>query len=162
VVIPVAPTVADLVKARLAAWPHKAELIEDETLKYAAMKAATVALACSGTVTTELALAGCPMVAAYKVGAVTYTLLKPLIRTPYMTLLNIAAGQAVVPEMIQRDCNGADLARVLAERLDDPDLRARQIAAQNAALDRMGRGQPDPSERAAAVIIDMLKARGRL
>jgi lipid-A-disaccharide synthase len=162
VVIPVAPTVAELVKARLAAWPHKADIVEDETLKYAAMKAATVALACSGTVTTELALAGCPMVAAYKVGAVTYTLLKPLIRTPYMTLLNIAAGQAVVPEMIQRDCNGADLARVLAERLDNPDLRARQIAAQNAALARMGRGQPDPSERAAAVIVDMLKARGRL
>jgi lipid-A-disaccharide synthase len=159
IVVPVAPTVADQVKARLAAWPHHADIIEDEALKFDAMKAATVALACSGTVTTELALAGCPMVVAYKVGAITYTLLKPLIRTPFITLLNIAAGQAVVPELIQRDCNGPRLAQALAERLDDPDLRARQVAAQNAALERMGRGQADPSERAAAVIAEMLEAR---
>jgi lipid-A-disaccharide synthase len=161
IVIPVPPTVAGLVKARLADWPHHADVIEDEALKFDAMKAATVALACSGTVTTELALAGCPMVAAYKVGAITYTLLKSLIRTPYITLLNIAAGEAVVPEMIQRDCNGPRLAQALADRLDDADLRERQVIAQNASLERMGRGQPDPSERAAAVIAEMLEARGR-
>ena len=161
IVVPVVPTVAGLVKARLADWPHHADVIEDEALKFDAMKAATVALACSGTVTTELALAGCPMVAAYKVGAITYTLLKSLIRTPYITLLNIAAGEAVVPEMIQRNCNGPRLAQALADRLDDADLRARQVIAQNAALERMGRGQPDPSERAAAVITEMLEARGR-
>lgn len=156
IVVPVAPTVADQVKARLAAWAHPAEIIEDEGLKYDAMKAATVALACSGTVTTELALAGCPMVVAYKVGAITYTLLKPLIRTPYITLLNIAAGEAVAPEMIQRGCNGPALAAVLAERLDDPALRERQVAAQFAALDKMGRGQPDPSEAAAAAVLKVL------
>lgn len=156
IVVPVAPTVADQVKARLAAWAHPAEIIEDEGLKYDAMKAATVALACSGTVTTELALAGCPMVVAYKVGAITYTLLKPLIRTPYITLLNIAAGEAVAPEMIQRDCNGPALAAVLADRLDDPALRERQVAAQYAALDKMGRGQPDPSEAAAEAVLKVL------
>jgi lipid-A-disaccharide synthase len=159
VVVPVAPTVAGLVKARLAQWPHRADLVEDDGLKYDAMKAATVALACSGTVTTELALAGCPMVVAYRIGAITYALLKPLIRTPFITLLNIAAGRAVAPEMIQADCNGPALARALAERLDDAGLRARQVAEQNQALDRMGRGQPDPSERAAEVIAGMLAAR---
>jgi lipid-A-disaccharide synthase len=159
IVVPVAPTVADQVKARLAAWAHPAEIIEDEGLKYDAMKAATVALACSGTVTTELALAGCPMVVAYKVGVITYTLLKPLIRTPYITLLNIAAGQAVAPEMIQRDCNGPALAAVLAERLDDPELRERQVAAQYAALNKMGRGQPDPSEAAADAVLKLLNER---
>lgn len=156
IVVPVAPTVADQVKARLAAWAHPAEIIEDEGLKYDAMKAATVALACSGTVTTELALAGCPMVVAYKVGAITYTLLKPLIRTPYITLLNIAAGRPVALEMIQRDCNGPALAAVLADRLDDPALRERQVAAQYAALDKMGRGQPDPSEAAAEAVLKVL------
>ena len=156
IVVPVAPTVADQVKARLAAWAHPAEIIEDDGLKYDAMKAATVALACSGTVTTELALAGCPMVVAYKVGTITYTLLKPLIRTPYITLLNIAAGRAVAPEMIQGDCNGPALAAVLAERLDDANLRDSQIADQYAALDKMGRGQPDPSEAAANAVLKVL------
>ena len=161
IVVAVAPTVAAQVKARLADWPHHADIVEDETLKFDAMMAATVALACSGTVTTELALAGCPMVVAYRVGAITYTLLKSLIRTPYITLLNIAAGRAVAPEMIQGDCTGVKLAQALAERLDDPYLRARQVAAQNAALEQMGRGQPDPSERAAEVIAGMLAERGR-
>ncbi|MBW8890790.1 MAG: hypothetical protein JF617_00945, partial [Burkholderiales bacterium] len=62
VVVPAASTVAESVKARVAAWPFRAHVVEDEALKDDAMVAGTVALACSGTVTTELALAGCPMV----------------------------------------------------------------------------------------------------
>jgi lipid-A-disaccharide synthase len=159
VVMPAAASVAQALKAKVAGWAHPVQLIEDEALKYDAMKAATVALACSGTVTTELAMAGCPMVVAYRIGPVTYALLKRLVRTPYITLFNIAAGRAVAPELIQHDCNGPALAKALAERLDDPDLRARQIEAQNAALDVMGRGGGDPSEKAAQVIANMLSAR---
>lgn len=156
VVIPVAATVAEVLKAKVAGWSHPVHLVVDETLKYDAMKAATVALACSGTVTTELALAGCPMVVAYKIGPITYALLKRLIRTPYITLFNIAAGDFIAPELIQNDCTGPALAKALAERLDDVDLRERQIEAQNAALATMGRGAGDPSEKAAAVVAEML------
>jgi lipid-A-disaccharide synthase len=156
VALPIAPSVAEAVHARLAAFGRPVHLVEGDEAKADAMKGATVALACSGTVTTELALAGCPMVVGYRVGAITYYLLKALILTPYITLLNIAAGKAVAPEMIQHDCNGPDLAREIGNRLDDPALRARQIAEQNAALDKMGRGQADPSERAADVIAGML------
>lgn len=158
VVIPVAATVAEAVKAKVAGWSHPVRLVTDETLKYDAMKAATVALACSGTVTTELALAGCPMVVAYKIGPITYALLKRLIRTPYITLFNIAAGRLVAPELIQHDCTGPALAKALAERLDDAGLRTRQIEAQNAALETMGRGGGNPSEKAAKVIAEMLEA----
>jgi lipid-A-disaccharide synthase len=158
IVLPVAPTVAPAVKAMVAKRGLAAYLIEDDQLKYDAMKAATVALACSGTVTTELALAGCPMVVGYRVGWITYPLIKILIRTRYITLFNIAAQRAVAPEFVQVACNGPALARSLAERLDDPNLRALQIAAQNAALDKMGRGGPDPSERAAEVVAGLLEA----
>ena len=61
------------------------------------MRAATVALACSGTVTTELALAGCPMVVAYRLGALSHLIVKRLIRTPYITLFNVAAQAFVAP-----------------------------------------------------------------
>jgi lipid-A-disaccharide synthase len=156
VVIPAAPTVADAVKSRVAGWPFRATVVEGEAAKLDAMKAATVALACSGTVTTELALAGLPMVVGYRIGPVTYAIVKRLIRTKYITLFNIAAGEAIAPELIQADCNGPALARELALRLDDPQLRARQIAAQNAALDRMGRGGPDPSEAAADAVLKIV------
>jgi lipid-A-disaccharide synthase len=160
IVLPVADAVAQAVRAQAAGWRHPPHLIEGEALKYDAMKAATVALACSGTVTTELALAGCPMVVAYRLGAVTFQIIKRLIRTPYITLLNIAAGEAVVPELIQGDCNGPALAAALAPWIDDPVRRNAQVEAQNAALARMGGGGPDPSERAAEVVAGLLKAGG--
>jgi lipid-A-disaccharide synthase len=158
VVVPAASTVAAAVKARVAGWPHRAHVIEDESLKVDAMKAATVALACSGTVTTELALAGCPIVVGYRVGALTYVLLKQLIRTPYITLFNIAAQRFVAPELVQADCNGPALAAEVARRLDDPRLRERQVAEQFEALDKMGRGGPDPAVAAADAVLRVLDA----
>jgi lipid-A-disaccharide synthase len=156
VVIPAAPTVAGMVKARAAGWAH---VVEGDTAKLDAMKAATVALACSGTVTTQLALAGVPMVVAYRIGAVTYAILKGLIRTPYATLFNIAAGAEVAPELIQDACNGPALAAEIARRLDDEALRLAQIRAQYAALDKMGRGGPDPDDAAAEAVLQLLAER---
>lgn len=161
VVIPAAPTVALAVKTRVAGWRHRAHVLEGETAKRDAMKAATVALACSGTVTTELALAGCPMVVAYRLAPLTYAILRRLIRTKYVTLFNIAAQDFVAPEMIQADCNGPALAREVALRLDDPELRREQVQRQNAALLKMGRGGPDPSDAAAEAVAGLLDGRQR-
>ncbi|WP_426030249.1 lipid-A-disaccharide synthase [Caulobacter sp. DWP3-1-3b2] len=159
VVVPAASTVAHTVKARVAAWPFRAHVIEDDRLKDDAMAAATVALACSGTVTTELALAGTPMVVGYVTSDLTFALLKMLFKPRWVTLFNIAADDTVAPELLQTACTGEALAAEVGKRLDDPALRARQIAAQHAALDRMGRGMPDPSEAAATALLAFLKGR---
>ncbi|TAJ73298.1 MAG: lipid-A-disaccharide synthase [Phenylobacterium sp.] len=156
VVVPAAPTVAELVKARVAGWPHRAHVVEGESAKRDAMKAATVALACSGTVTTELAVAGVPMVVGYRLAPVTYAILKRLIRTKWVTLFNIAAQDFVAPELIQDECNGPNLAREVALRLDNHDLRQRQVERQSAALIKMGRGGPDPNEAAADAVLAAL------
>lgn len=158
VVVPAAPTVAELVKARVADWPHRAHVVEGAEAKRDAMKAATVALACSGTVTTELAVAGCPMVVGYRLGPLTYAILKRLIRTKYVTLINISAQDFVAPELIQHACNGPALAREVALRLDNFDLRASQAARQSQALVKMGRGGPDPSEAAADAVLAFVRA----
>ncbi|HEX5378358.1 MAG TPA: lipid-A-disaccharide synthase, partial [Phenylobacterium sp.] len=160
IIIPAAPTVARSVEGQVAGWRHRAHVVEGDEAKYDAMKAATVALACSGTVTLELALAGCPMVVGYRLGNLTHFILKRLIRTPYVVLFNIAAGRFIAPELIQDHCNGVELAREVALRLDDPDLRARQVAAQFEALDKMGRGGPDPSEAAAQAVLEVVAKAG--
>jgi lipid-A-disaccharide synthase len=159
-VIPVAEAVAGTVRERAARWPVPVDLVEGEAAKDDAMAAATVALACSGTVTIELALAGCPMVVGYRVDAPTYQVARLLVKTRYITLFNIAAQAFVAPELVQDDCTGPKLAAELARRLDDPDLRRRQRAAQFDALDRMGRGGPDPSEAAADAVMTLLASRG--
>ena len=157
VVIPAAPTVAEAVKAQAGGWAH---IVEGENGKLDAMQAATVALACSGTVTTELAMAGVPMVVGYRLGNLTHAVLKRLIRTPYITLFNIAAKDFVAPELVQDDCNGPALAREIGKRLDDPELRRSQVEAQSAALLKMGRGGPDPSEVAADAVLKVVAERG--
>lgn len=159
VVIPAAPTVAASVKAQVAGWPHRAHVVEGDEAKYDAMKAATVAMACSGTVTLELALAGCPMVVGYRFDRLTYFILKQLIRTKYVVLFNIAAQRFIAPELIQDECNGPRLAREIGQRLDDAAFRARQVADQFDALDRMGRGGPDPSDAAADAVLNLLAQR---
>jgi lipid-A-disaccharide synthase len=161
VVVPAASTVAQAVKARVAAWPFRAHVIEDDDLKDDAMLAGTAALACSGTVTTELALAGCPVVVGYITSNLTFALLKMLFKPHWVTLFNIAADDSVAPELLQDACTGEALAAEVARRLDSAELRARQVTAQTAALDRMGRGMPDPSEAAASAVLGFLKARGR-
>jgi len=162
VVTPVAATVADLVKAKVGAWKTPVHLLDGDQLKYDAMKAAAVALACSGTVTSELAMAGCPMVVAYRLSEIGYWVLRAVYRQRFITLFNIAAGEGIAPEFIQHDCTGPKLARAVAERLDDPGLRERQIAAQSAILEKMGRGGPNPADLAADEVVRVLKARGLL
>ena len=156
IVVPAAATVAPAVRAAVAAWPVEAHLIEDEALKDDAFVAATAAIACSGTVTTELALAGAPMVVGYKIGGLTYALLKRMIRTPWITLFNIAAQRMVAPELIQEACTPQALAAATAPLLDDPLRRNAQAEEQAVALEKMGRGGPDPSEAAADAVIAAL------
>ena len=161
-VLPAADTVSAMVADALASWTAPVSLLKGDHLKYDAMRAANVALACSGTVSTELALAGCPMVIAYRVGRVSHFVLKRVLTTKYATLFNIAAGEAIAPEFLQYDCTPAALAKAVGERLDDPALRQDQVERQTAALVTMGLGGPDPSGLAAEAVIETLKERGRL
>ncbi len=161
VAISVAPTVAAQVHRVVAGWTTPVRLLETDQDRRDGLKAATVALVCSGTATTELALAGAPMVVAYRLNAATHAVLTRLIRTEWVTLFNIAAGEAVAPELIQDRCTGEALAEALGARLDDSALRAEQVRRQYAALDRMGRGGPDPSELAADAVLREVAARER-
>jgi lipid-A-disaccharide synthase len=160
-VVPAASTVADQVKARVAGWGLGARVVEGEAAKLDAMAAATAAIACSGTVTTELAMAGCPVVIAYRLDHLTHFVARFLIRTPYIGLINIAAGGLVAPELVQDRCTPDEIVAALTPLLDDPRRRAAQIAAQTLAVTKLGRGGPDPSERAAAAVLELLDERAR-
>jgi len=152
VVVIAADQVAPIVAAQVAAWPHEAHVVTGEAARLDAMRAATVALACSGTVTTELAQCGAPMVVAYRLGVLTYAIVQRLLRTRYITLLNVAAQRFVAPEMLQGNCNAEALAREIGLRLDDPGLRARQARDQTAALEIMRGGVEDPFAAAAEAV----------
>jgi lipid-A-disaccharide synthase len=159
-VVGAADTVAAQVKARVAEWRHPAHVVEGEQNKLDAMRAATLALACSGTVTTELAVAGCAMVVAYRGHPATAVVARMVLRTRFFTLFNIAADRAIAPEFLQEHCNGREIAAAAAALLDDPSRRADQVAAQTAALAKLGLSDDDPFERAAEVVLTLARERG--
>lgn len=155
VAVVAAGTVAHDVAGRVAAWPFRVHLV-DEAEKYDAMRAATVALATSGTVSTELALAGAPMVIAYKIDGLSYQLMKRFVTAKHITLFNVAADDRIAPEFIQHEATPAILTAAVGRLLADPALATEQARRQTAALDLMGRGGPDPSELAADAVLKVI------
>jgi len=158
VAVVVAGTVAADVTARIAAWPFRVHLVQEDE-KYDAMRAATVALATSGTVSTELALAGAPMVIAYKIDGLSYQLMKRFVTAKHITLFNVAADDRIAPEFIQHEATPAILTAAVGRLLADPALATEQARRQTAALDLMGRGGPDPSELAADAVLRVIAAK---
>lgn len=158
VAVVAAGTVADDVAARVGAWPFRVHLVQ-EAEKYDAMRACDVALATSGTVSTELALAGAPMVIAYRFGGLSYAIMKPFFTGKFATLFNTAADEMIAPELIQNDATGDKLAAAVSRLLSDPALRVEQARRQTKALDLMGREGRDPSEIAAEAVLAVIDAR---
>lgn len=150
-----AGTVADDVAGRVATWPFRVHLVS-EAEKYDAMKAATVALATSGTVSTELALAGAPMIIGYRFQPLSYAIMKPFFTGKYATLFNHAADAEIARELIQNDATPARFASAVRRLLSDPDARRDQARRQTEALDLMGRGGRDPSEIAADAVLRVI------
>jgi lipid-A-disaccharide synthase len=156
VVVLAAESVGEAVATSVNTWPTRPHLATSADDRRDAMAAATAALACSGTVTTELAMAGTPMVVAYRLDPPTAAIARLLIRTPYITLFNVAAGRAVAPELLQDQCTGPKLAAALAPLLEDRAARHRQAAEQSAALEIMRGGVDDPAGSAAEAVLATL------
>jgi len=155
-ILPTVPHVAAKVREAAKAWPTPLHILEREEDKFAAFDAANVALAASGTVTAELALARTPMVVAYRVGGLTYALAHRLMTVPYMTLINILLDRRAVPEFKQHEAVPEVLAAEVEKLFHDPAVRGAQIAAMDRFAHALGEGEEAPSLRAAKILLDFI------
>ncbi|MGD9813968.1 MAG: lipid-A-disaccharide synthase [Hyphomonadaceae bacterium] len=131
--------------------------IVDEREKEDAFAGATVALAASGTVTTEVALQGAPLVIGYKLGWITWAIARAfLFKSKFATLMNVAADAEVAPEFIQTRFTAENIAAAAARLLDDEDAREDQVRRQDEALAKMGRGGRPAAEIAAEAVFAVL------
>jgi lipid-A-disaccharide synthase len=154
-VLPTLPHIATEVRERAALWPAPPRIVIGEGPKFAAFRAARAALAASGTATLELALAGVPMVGAYKVSLVEEQL-KYLIKVPSILLPNLILGERAIPEKLQRECAPSALGSELAALLRDGPERRAQVEAL-ARLDRLMRlPNGEPSEHAAQAVLQTI------
>jgi lipid-A-disaccharide synthase len=160
VVVPTVATLAEDVRRDVARWSVPARVVVEQAEKWAAFRQARAALAASGTVTLELALAGIPTVVAYRVSFLTELIGRALLRVPTIVLANLVLDENVMPEFLQRQATPERLAAALRPLLGDTPERRRQLAAFGRLDEVMRIGTARPSEAAAEVVLDVAR-RGR-
>lgn len=156
VVVPTVPHVRELVEKAVKEWGVPVDLVEGEEDKRAAFDAATAALAASGTVTLELALARVPMVVAYRAEAVVGWFALSILKIPSVVLVNLILDRPSVQEYLQSRCTADNLFEGLRPLMRDTPERLRALADLDEVRARMGVGGESPSTRAARAVLDLL------
>ena len=146
-------TGAGFFQERLGESPIR--VIEGES--WDAMAHADLALAASGTVTVEAALLGTPMVTFYKVSPLSWLAGKFLVDVPFYSMVNLIAGRAVVPELMQGQMSGETLVREANRLLKDSAAREEMKAGLAAVREKLSQGGLAAPRRAAALIEDILE-----
>ena len=154
--VPTVPTVAAMVVTAARSWPIPAKVLTDPGSKAAAFAAADAALAASGTVAVELALARVPSVIAYRLAPLTGLIARRLVKVPYASLPNLLLGREMQPERLAADCTAEALATALEPLLSDPAARAAQIAGGREVAALLDPGGEAPSQRAAKKVLELI------
>lgn len=162
IVVPTVATVAADVERTVAAWPGQAVVVRGEAARYDAFAAASengVAIAASGTVSLELALARVPHLIAYRLAPLTIWLLRRMSTLKYANLMNWLLDREAIPELIQEKCTAEAITETALRLLTDDAARTAERAAFAEAIPKLAGGEGVPSDRAAAVILDILSKR---
>jgi len=135
----------------------KAIITTSEKEKLYFFDKATAVIAKSGTNTFEIAKAHAPFVVCYKVNQLTYMMLKRIVKTKFVNLINILAKREIVSEFIQEACEPTNITAKISELLSDDKLRQDQINKQDKYLSQFLNKNQDPSKLAAKEILKLLK-----
>jgi lipid-A-disaccharide synthase len=156
VVIPTIPAQVENIRRATSDWPVPVTILQSDTEKYDAFAASRAALACSGTVAIELAMASLPSITAYRVHWLTAATYGPFVRHSFVNLVNIMHKSEVVPELLQFNCTPTKLAAAMEDLLTNETVRGAQIDGLQSVAAWLGQGQFVPSERAAEVVLDVV------
>lgn len=152
VFVAMAPGKEKMARAATADWPC-APIYVGHGDRFDGFAAADAGLAASGTVTTELAIAGTPMVIGYRVDPLSAMWIRSVATVNYVALINLAADREIIPECLQEDCRPEAMAAALAPLMTATPERAGQLDAFPEILRTLGVGGRPPSEMAADAIL---------
>lgn len=157
-VFPTVSYLSERVTALASDWPGRTVVVSSISEKFDAMQACDVAMAASGTVSLELAMARVPHIVAYRMNAVTVRIVKLLhgVNLKFVNLVNILLDREVIPEFIQERCRSDLIAAHIRGLLDDPVVRQDQLKSIDSALSMLRPQSGLPSAAAAAVVASVL------
>jgi lipid-A-disaccharide synthase len=142
-------------------WPGRPILLRGDAAKYDAFAASRAALAASGTVALELAMAALPMTVAYRLSPLTEAVIRHTVKVRQANLINLLLGRTLVAEHLGPDCMPERLAGTLVELIGDERVRAAHREGYDAAMRLLGAGSLSPSLKAADTILEIIAARRR-
>ena len=155
-VLPAVDACRSEIAAVAEGWSVPTLVVSGQQERYDAFASADAALAASGTVALELAMARTPMVITYKLNPLTAMLARRVIKTRYVNLINLILEREVVPELLLEACRPDRLAAAVGHLLDDPAARAAQRDGAEQAIRSLHSGGLKPSERAADVVLSRI------
>jgi lipid-A-disaccharide synthase len=161
VAVPTVETVAETVAAAVREWPGAPIVLRGDTVKYDAFAASRAALAASGTVALELAMAGLPMTVAYRLARSTEIVLDCVLKVRQVNLINLILQQRLVAEHLRSNCTPERLVASLAILIKDERARAEHREGYDAAMRLLGAGSVSPSLKAADTILEIIAAHRR-
>ncbi|CAN0124451.1 unnamed protein product [Phaeothamnion confervicola] len=153
IIIPVVSSVRDMIASSLPQWPGQPHLVEGDDDKWLSFRLADAALAASGTVTLELAVAGTPMVIAYKVEPWFGVILRRMVKVGMAGLPNLIMDEMIFPEFMQEACTPEALAAAVGALLSDTPQRQRQLTALADIPRRLAAPSSNPSDAAARIVL---------
>ena len=152
-VVPTVSTVADSVKNIMKKSGLEYLIIENENDRYQAFHASVAAIAASGTVALELAIAKVPHIIAYKVAPFTAWLARHLLHIQFVNLSNILLGREVVPELLQEGCEANNIEHHISGLLQKDIVYEKQQSGFDKVCKILGMGKQTPSENACEIIL---------
>jgi lipid-A-disaccharide synthase len=159
VVIPAVPHLVETIRAGVAHWPVPARIVEGEEEKLAAFRTARAALAASGTVTLELALAGVPTVVAYKIEPWLFPLMQRLVKVDTVVLANLVLGRHVMPNLLQGEAVPGTMAQALGALMREGPERQAQLEGLAQTPGKLALDGIKPSEAAARVVLEVFETK---
>lgn len=157
VVLPAVSSLRPMIEERAENWPVRPQIVSGDAAKISAFQRARVALAASGTVSLELALARLPMVIGYRVEQVMAPL-RFLMLAHSVVLPNLVIGRNAIPEFLHKECTADRMAEAVIALMEDGVARNAQLTALDETAERLATGEV-PSVNAAHMVLSLIGER---
>ncbi len=156
-ILPTLPSLAPTLRQMIEDWPLRPLILEERADRFDAYAASHFAIAASGTVTLELALAGTPHITIYRTGRITAWLARRMMEVAHVNLVNLILNRPAVPELLQEDCNPDRILASAIHFLEDENVRLDQKTALAEVIASLqGDGADRPSDQAARCVLALL------
>ena len=129
---------SDLIQSKITEKGLKnCEVISDNKIKNHVLQKSIFAVSKSGTVSLEICNAKIPSIILYKMGIINFLIVKMLVKTKFANIINIAAKEEIIPELLQSDCNPNNIFSVVSDFLNNPKKMEEQLSKTQSILNSL-------------------------